>query len=102
MLIFWAFGNLLQQDADLDGEHRGEEDEEEDEREGDAAGVEVGDGSPRGQHILDGPGLASELCHEPAAFRGDIGQRHEDNGSPVVPRRQTSEPTGCICHRLRQ
>ena len=86
--LLWSFTDLLQEDVDLDGEHRGEEDEEEDEREGDAAGTEVRDRSPRGQHVLNGPGLTAELRHEPSALRGDVGQGYEGNGCPVVPRWQ--------------
>ena len=97
-----SFADLFQEDVDLDGEHRGEENKEENEREGDAAGIEVGDSSPRGQHVLDGPGLTAELGHEPAALRGDVGQGHQGDGCPVVPRRQACEPAGRIGHRLRQ
>ena len=40
---------------------------------------------------MDGPGLTAELCHEPAALRGDVGHWHENDGEPVVPSGQTCE-----------
>ena len=83
--------NLLQHDVDLHGEHGGEEDEEEEEREHNARRMEVADGHPCGQHVLNGPGLTSELGHEPAALRGDVGQRHEGDGQPVVPGGQSGD-----------
>ena len=82
---FRTFLDLFEEDVDLDGEHQGEEEEEEEEGQGDAAGIEVGDRSPCRQHVLDGPGLTSELCHEPATLRGDIAQWDKGDGHPVVP-----------------
>ena len=66
--LFRSFLYLFKQNVDLDGKHRREEDEEEEERDDDARRVQVAHGYPCGQHVLNGPGLASELGNEPSAL----------------------------------
>ena len=83
--ILWSFLDLLQQNVDFYGKHQREKDEEDKESERHGTTVDVADGYPCRQHVLDGPRLTSELCYQPATFRGDVGERQEDDGDDVVP-----------------
>ena len=55
-------------DVDFNKEHKGEQDKEQEERECHAEALDIAHSHPCGQHVLDSPGLTTELCHEPATL----------------------------------
>ena len=73
MSWFGSFLDLFEHNVNLDSQHGGEEDEEEDEGQGDAETIDVADANPCGKHVLNGPGLTTELSDQPTALGGDVG-----------------------------
>ena len=47
--------------------------------------MQVTDGYPCGQHILNGPRLTSKFCHEPTALRCNICQGDKGDTYTIVP-----------------
>ena len=73
---FRTFFDLLEQNADFHAKHEREQEEEQEERQSNAEAFDIADSHPCGQHVLNSPWLTSELSHQPAAFRGNVGQRY--------------------------
>ena len=86
--ILFHFGTFLDglpKDVEFNGEEGGEEHYEDEEGQHHTAGTYVAHTHPGGQHILDSPGLASELSHQSSALTGHIAQGQHRHGCEVEP-----------------
>ena len=77
--------DLLAEDIDLYDKHSGEQSQEDKEGYGNASALNIRNGGPGGQHVLYSPWLASKLCHDPSAFRGNVSQGNEKNCKAMKP-----------------
>ena len=82
---FRTFANGLQHNSHLSNQHDSEKYQEDKERGLHGAYIQLRDGGTRGQHILDGPRLATTLGNHPSGLSSQIAQRNGEHSHPMHP-----------------